>query len=115
MKHLDKTKLIGKYFWIAIIVLVVLAAGLMGALLPRRAQGTVAIVYVGGDKVAELQLNDDTVKVYPYGHVLLAWGQGKVTVLECDKGRMCRHGEESISRVGESIICPLNQVVVEVK
>lgn len=115
MKHLDKTKLLGKYFWIAIIVVVVLVAGLLGALLPKRALGMVAIVYVGGDKVAELDFNDDVVKVAAYNDVQLAYGQGKVTILDCSQGRMCRHDEQTICKVGESIVCPLSQVVVEVK
>ena len=115
MKRIDKSKLLGKTFWIAAIVVVVLVAGLLGALLPSRQQGSVAIVYVGGEQVASLDLNLDVVKVSEYNDVRLSYGQGKVTILECKQGRMCRHDEQTISKVGESIVCPLSQVVVEVK
>lgn len=116
MKTVQKEKLIGKTFWIALIVAVVLVGGLLGVLLPERVQGRVAIVYVGGNKVGELKLDSDIVKVTnPYNGVVLAYGQGKVTILDCHGGRMCRHDEQTISRAGESIVCPNSQVVVEVQ
>ena len=115
MKTVQKDKLIGKTFWIALIVAVVLVGGLLGVLLPERTEGRVAIVYVGGDKVAQLDLDSDVVKVSSYNDVVLSYGQGKVTILECKGGRMCRHDEQTISRAGESIVCPNSQVVVEVQ
>ena len=115
MKQLSKDKLIGKYFWISLIVVAILVAALLGVMLPKRAEGTTAAVYVGGDKVATLNIDQDYEQVTKYNGVVLLYGKGKIAAIECEQGRMCRHDAYGISCQGESIVCPLSQVVVEVE
>ena len=88
------------------VVIVLLAAALTVALLPRST-ASVATVYVEGKKMITIDLGEDVGHVYRYNGVIVRVNNGRLETVY--------HGHAAgIGKVGQKIVYPTAGVVVEV-
>lgn len=79
-------------------------------------KGEMAVVTVNGEKVAVLDLNEDTTQKintkYGFNEVKIEKGEVSVTNADCPDKICANH--RHISKVGETIVCLPHKLVVEI-
>ena len=107
-----KKKIVADMILVAALLLIGLSVFLIGALL--REDGAFAVVYIGGERVAEYALDTDGEHELNGGTNILVieGGRAYMRTASCPDGLCVNQGR--ISRTGERIVCLPSRVMVEI-